>query len=464
MPTALEFDMASLVAINSVFFDTGVKNVGNADAGEFNVSWLVNGEQVAAGDHEGVAANATILDGNSQFTWVAVAGTHTISFVVDTSPRIAESNEANNAISVEVVVPEPVLEGDFTIRSQEDLDGLIAATGDSPFRIRGSLSVMGSPLVNLKGLEHLTGVEGNLAISVNPALTSLDSLANLTNVEGEVTIIANAALTSLAGLENLARVRLLSIRGNSALPASSAQALADRLIAGGFTGQVTIEGNKIQVSAPTEQTVLEGNFTLSSQEDLDELIAATGNSLFRIRGSLSVVGSPLVSLEGLDTLTGIEGDLWVYNNDSLTSLKGLQNLTIVEGDLLIDDNEALTSLAGPENVTRVGRDLGIRGNRALTSLSGLENLTTVGSLGIINNGALTSLAGLENLNSLEEQLFIVGNGALTSLAGLNTLTRVERFVRFSGNSVLPTSSAQALADRLRAGGVTGRVTIEGNKP
>ena len=46
-----------------------------------------------------------------------------------------------------------VLEGDFAIGSQEDLDGLIAAAGDRSFVITGNLTVEQSPLATLAGLD-----------------------------------------------------------------------------------------------------------------------------------------------------------------------------------------------------------------------------------------------------------------------------------------------------------------------
>jgi hypothetical protein len=89
----------------TVFFDSGVRNTGDIDTGVFNIEWFVDGQEVGAyGSHEGVPANTTILDGNSQFSWVATAGTHTIEFVVDVDNHVQESNESNNSRSVTVAV------------------------------------------------------------------------------------------------------------------------------------------------------------------------------------------------------------------------------------------------------------------------------------------------------------------------------------------------------------------------
>src|SRR5207302_712644 len=87
-----------------VLFDSGVRNSGSQGTGVFNVRWFVDDVSVGHGSHEGVPANTTMLNGNSQFSWVATAGTHTIKFAVDVDNHVVESNESNNSTSVRVTV------------------------------------------------------------------------------------------------------------------------------------------------------------------------------------------------------------------------------------------------------------------------------------------------------------------------------------------------------------------------
>ena len=56
------------------------------------------------------------------------------------------------------------------------------------------------------------------------------------------------------------------------------------------------------------------------------------------------------------------------------------------------------------------------------------------------------------------------NGSLADLDGLQNLATVGGDVSISNNRALPTSAAQALADRLVAAGAAGKVAIKGNKP
>jgi uncharacterized membrane protein len=74
--------------------------------------------------------------------------------------------------------------------------------------------------MDVEGLGALTRIGGTLRIVQNQSLKSLDALASLTQVGGFV------------------------IENNPMLATRSAQALADRLIAGGFAGEVIIHGNQ----------------------------------------------------------------------------------------------------------------------------------------------------------------------------------------------------------------------------
>jgi hypothetical protein len=104
-PTAITYNSADLVRGRQVLFDSGVQNLKNVASGSFNIKWFVDGVQVGYGGHVGVAGNSTVLNGNSAFTWTAVAGTHTLTFSLDVDNHVAESNEGNNSRSVTVTVP-----------------------------------------------------------------------------------------------------------------------------------------------------------------------------------------------------------------------------------------------------------------------------------------------------------------------------------------------------------------------
>ena len=159
------------------------------------------------------------------------------------------------------------------------------------------------------------------------------------------------------------------------------------------------------------ELVWDGSYGINTQADLDTLSGYTA-----ITGNLSIVDTSLTSLEGLECLNHVGGNLYIDNNDSLTNLEGLNNLTSVGG-------------------------LYIRYNDSLTSLEGLNNLTSVGG-----------------------SLYIVFNDSLTSLEGLSRLCFIGQNFKIEENHELCTSSAEALRDQvLNCDGIGGDINISGNK-
>jgi surface antigen len=108
-PTAITFDSATPETGTNVHFDSGLQNLGDASTDVFNIKWFVDGQEVGAyGSHAGVAANTTVLDGNSQFEWTFTRpGTHAVTFAVDVDGHVAESDEANNSETVQVEIASP---------------------------------------------------------------------------------------------------------------------------------------------------------------------------------------------------------------------------------------------------------------------------------------------------------------------------------------------------------------------
>jgi hypothetical protein len=111
------------------------------------------------------------------------------------------------------------------------------------------VSIWYTALSRLTGLESVTSIGGDLSIGGNNGLISLAGLDDLINIGGSLSIgdkfTGNTVLASLAGLDNLTSIGGdLSIRGSGVLTDSSAQAFADRFVASGFTGSVTISGNQ----------------------------------------------------------------------------------------------------------------------------------------------------------------------------------------------------------------------------
>ncbi len=286
--------------------------------------------------------------------------------------------------------------------------------------IEGDVTINGTDITNLNGLNVLTSIGGYLDIHFNNALTSLSGLDNLSSIAGYLSIYGNDALISLNGLENLTSIG----------------------------GDLTI-----------------GRFSYPSVGNL-ELTSLTGlENLTSVGGYLGIINNyALTSLSGLDNLTSIGDYLFISGNIALTSLSGLDNLTSIVEDLIISGNIALTSLSGLDNLTLIGGHLGIGENFSLISLSGLENLNSVGGgVGIGANYALLSLSALDNLTSIGGYLDISGNGALTSLSGLDNIEAASiTDLTITNNSSLSDCVAQSICDYLAA--PNGTITISNNAP
>ena len=192
-------------------------------------------------------------------------------------------------------------------------------------------------------------------------------------------------------------------------------------------------------------------------EDSDDLLALSGYT--SIAGSLAIESETLTSLEGLECLNHIGGDLSMYENFGLTSLEGLESLESIGGDLWMFQNDGLTSLEGLESLESVGKSLTISENNSLTNLAGLESLKSVGERLGINENSLTNLTGLAALESVGTDLNIIGNDSLTSLAALERLKSVGGNMRISSNASLTSLTSLTALGRLKS---VGGMYIENN--
>ncbi|MCO1657421.1 CARDB domain-containing protein [Pseudonocardia humida] len=105
-PTPIQFERP-VVAGQSVYFDSGIRNTGGQGSGGFNIKWFVDGQEVGAyGSHQDVPSGSSKLNGNSQFTHTFddPGSFHTVTFVVDVDNHVHERNEGDNEQSVRVNV------------------------------------------------------------------------------------------------------------------------------------------------------------------------------------------------------------------------------------------------------------------------------------------------------------------------------------------------------------------------
>nr|NQU91118.1 T9SS type A sorting domain-containing protein [Bacteroidota bacterium] len=290
--------------------------------------------------------------------------------------------------------------GGVSVWSNEMLSDITALQNLSS--IHGHLVVYYCPgLTDLNGLNALQFIEGNLSIEGNQNMTGLYGLNNITYVGGSVWIRNNALMT-LSDLSNLSSIGgVLEISENPNL--SSLMGLHN----------VNSVGSSISI------------FRNSSLQDLNGM-----NGLTLVSGKLGIGktmsggNNALTSLAGLENVTKIEGDLRIFCNNNLPDLSGLDNLAEIEGNLIIGyrefglgGNPSLTSLQGLNSLNWVGGDLSICDN-PVQDLDALMNVDSIGGwLDIISNPSLTSLSGLDSIaEGTIEKLFIHNNSTLSDCA------------------------------------------------
>jgi hypothetical protein len=270
-------------------------------------------------------------------------------FTITNNPKLCETdvetlvNRVNNCGGVggnttisnnKICCEEQIYNGNYTILSQSDINGLSGYT-----EVTGQLTIgeagRNSDIVNLQGLECLKKVGSSLNIWSNQNMTSLKGLNNLETVGGSFSLWSNRNLLSLEDLSGLISV-------------------------GGWLN-------------------INGNHKLINLKGFDNLVSA---------GSLFVTSNGgLVSLQSLNKVKNLTF-LQIDNNNSLLSLQGLNNLLSINLSMTIKNNYSLSNLSGLENLQSVKfAYLTITGNHSLSSLN-MESLCRVGGEFTITNNPM----------------------------------------------------------------------------
>jgi len=310
------------------------------------------------------------------------------------------------------------LPGGITFNTQEQIDSF-QTNYPGCTEIEGNVKIQGNDIANLNGLSVLTSITGTLEIRYNPLLVSLAGLEGLNSVGGDLSIYNNPLITNLTGLDNLTFIGgSLELSRNTSLTTCNHEWFCDLLQNTG--GVVTIFSN-----ATGCQSVIEvagacggipclpyGNYLFYSQNDVDNFSKAFPGCS-DLAGSVTISGTDINNLIGLNALSSIDSNLIIGISTSLKNLNGLENLTTIGGELRIWGNYLINDLIGLDNLISIGGDLNVGyslvyhsyGN-SLTSLTGLKKPVSVGgNLCIMDNYDLTNLTGLENIITIGNKLY-----------------------------------------------------------
>jgi len=324
------------------------------------------------------------------------------------------------------------INGNYRLSTLNGLNNLI--------EIGGSLTIDENRLIpDLNGFDSLLEIGGDLNIYRNEeSLNSLTGIESLTSINGSVTIHDNLMLSELTGLDNInpGTITHLTISDNNQLSFCDVQSICDYLASP--NGIVEIFGNGPGCNNPGEianscgyelPCLPYGNYYFSSQSDIDSFDVNFLNCNI-LEGDVIILGNDISNLNGLagiDTIMEnlVIGEKYSGGNPVLASLQGLDSLSFVGGDLLIGNNHILTGLYGLGNVTTINGNISVGYNPVMTSLNGFIDLSVIsGSLEIRNNESLTDMTGLDNISTISGNLYIHRNTGLINLNGLNALSSI----------------------------------------
>jgi len=139
------------------------------------------------------------------------------------------------------------------------------------------------------------------------------------------------------------------------------------------------------------QSCLPEGITFTTQAQIDSFPINNPNCT-EIEGYVIIpYPNNVSSLQGLNTISAIGGELLISDCNELTTLEGLNNLQSIGGGLSLISNDNLSSLSALHNLRSIGGGLTVSWNNRIKSLSGLDsiNAETISDLHIIYNDSLS---------------------------------------------------------------------------
>ena len=266
-----------------------------------------------------------------------------------------------------------------------NLNGLYKLTDAS------SLFIFNTQINNLYGLHNLENAD-HIALWGNHNLTDLSGFSSIQSI-GSIELFINNSIASLGGMVNIQSIDNLNLFSNSNLSDISDLSFIESM------NSLTIGGNSI-----------------NSLNGLENLKTVTGD--------LNLTNEQLTNFTELENLDFIGGSLYVAYFDDLNDLTAFSNIETLE-DLYILECPNLSDLTGLSKLHTVNGKFRIGFNSGLTTLAGVYDIESVGDLDIYENENLNSLKGFENIQEIKNRLFINNNPVLFSIDALKNVSTEE---------------------------------------
>ena len=301
------------------------------------------------------------------------------NFLIDVNTSVSAFNSLENFKGLENL---NTVNGDFIININNDEN-------------KRSNNTILNALSSFDGLTNLTKIGGDFRINVN------------SNVHSYSTYVL-CQLQTLKGLDNLSEVNgdfIIEVVGlDSKTDAFNSLTFSDgpknlSLINGDFI--ITHNDVKVDVGYPdiSSMSGFSGLKTVNGDMKIRSVYSYSGlDNLEYIAGDFEITSG---NTQGMSNLKAIGGSLIAndkdrpnYNRKSTTSINGLTGLTIISGNLIIDDTD-MQSINGIEQLKTVGGDIEISWNGVLEDISGFSGLTNCANVSITNSRNLYNFQPLE---------------------------------------------------------------------
>ncbi len=263
-----------------------------------------------------------------------------------------------------------------------------------------------SDINNLDSLNQIISINDDLSIGLNPDLVNLNGLDGLTNIDGDLIVFCNDNLASLNGLNNLTIVGgATSIGFNSA----------------GYGGNAKLQNLTGLTSLTNPSLGISNNSSFKNFVGLNTI-----NSL----QSLTVHNcDSLENFIGLENITTVSSNVRIWLNNSNFNFIGLGNLTTIEGNFILDRNHNQT-VDGLTSLSEIEGGLEIFNCALLNNLNGFSSLTTLEYLSIVADYSLTSLNGLNGLSNfymptgINNYIELIANTNLDDISSISSLDTI----------------------------------------
>lgn len=312
--------------------------------------------------------------------------------------------------------------------------------------LQGSLFIVGNDsLKNLKGLDSLYFIDGDVSIIYNNQLINTEGLNQLKVLKGNLNISANQNLTNiqLNSIEKIAKESNSEFEDN------------------GFI--ISDNPNLVTIHPFTELDSIFNDLKIQYNQKLENINGF--NSLRFIGNKLSISGNDSIQLiENFNSLQNIGSYIEISGNPLLEVIDCISNLSNFQGTMALSSNPKLAQIVGEiptdtltevileglnsiPNLNFLNKVKSINGNLiildcdSLILMAGLDSLSFVGSLNISNNDHLQTLSSLSVLDSITFNIYIINNDSLENLNGLENVTSLQNTLEIADNFVLNDISA-----------------------